>query len=687
MANAIDKLVISLGLDSRELSNGLQRASQAIADFGKQVENDGGALDRFAASASKSTLLLGGVSDEAAERVMAIGTAGQKASLLAGRSMDALGKKIGTIGTVFKTAFAPLIAVFAAGKVLDNLSRMGESLDILSERTGVATDKIDAWAKANRDAGGSEEAFKSALERWTVDQGRSADDFFRMGEAVKGMTSQQAAYFLNAMGLSQDAAAVFTKFKDGAEEAAAAYKGVALTPEQAKTAREMNILWRQFTDQAQALGNVLAVTVLPIVNKVLKTLGDGVAFLRKHSQFVKIALTAVGVALAATYGRNLFKAIGVVKAFFQTVKAGQGVMAALNATMLANPIGLLIAGITTLALLLDDFFTFLDGGQSVFGDFLSFLGFSDEQIDEFRKTLNSFFEAIGNLPDYIAGKLREGWEEVKKIGGWISDLFSGLIPDFSNLETVFTAGIIEPLKMLGKSVVGFFDGIEDFFDGLPMRVAKAVPEAIDALGEIAGKIGEYLEAGIKAAIDWAKEAFQALIDQIGEWIADALNIGDKIKNATSGFAEALKEKAKGALGGLGKFFFGDDEEEGNGPQANPQTASGSNDKTPAPYGMPPYAGAIAAKEDRNILSRLGDAISGFFSFAPQQATGGMFAAAAAASNAAPGVSNDMQITVTNNIQSNGDPEEIGRAIGGALDSSLSRRNRMLVAAQSGVISK
>ena len=687
MANAIDKLVISLGLDSRELSNGLQRASQAIADFGKQVQSNGGAIERFAASASKSTLLLGGVSDEAAARIMEIGSTGQKASLIAGRAMDGLSEKIGNVGTLLKTAVAPLLAAFAGGQILHNLSQMGESLDILSERTGVATDKIDAWAKANRDAGGSEEAFKSALETWTVDQGRSADDFFRMGEAVKGMTSQQAAYFLNAMGLSQDAAAVFTKFKDGAEEAAAAYKGVALTPEQAKTAREMNILWRQFTDQAQALGNVLAVTVLPIVNKVLKTLGDGVAFLRKHSQFVKIALTAVGVALAATYGRNLFKAIGVVKAFFQTVKAGQGVMAALNATMLANPIGLLIAGITTLALLLDDFFTFLDGGQSVFGDFLSFLGFSDEQIDEFRKTLNSFFEAIGNLPDYIAGKLRECWEEVKKIGGWISDLFSGLIPDFSNLETVFTAGIIEPLKTLGKGVVGFFDGIEDFFDGLPMRVAKAVPEAIDALGEIAGKIGEYLEAGIKAAIDWAKEAFQALIDQIGEWIADALNIGDKIKNATSGFADALKEKAKGALGGLGKFFFGDDEEEGNGPQANPQTASGSNDKTPAPYGMPPYAGAIAAKEDRNILSRLGDAISGFFSFAPQQATGGMFAAAAAASNAAPGVSNDMQITVTNNIQSNGDPEEIGRAIGGALESSLSRRNRMLVAAQSGVISK
>lgn len=685
MANAIDKLVISLGLDSRELSNGLQRASQAIADFGKQVENDGGTLDRFAASASKSTLLLGGVSDEAAERVMAIGTSGQKASLIAGRAMDGLADKVGTLGTLFKSAVAPLLAAFAGGQILHNLSQMGESLDILSERTGVATDKIDAWAKANRDAGGSEEAFKSALETWTVDQGRAADDFFRMGEAVKGMTSQQAAYFLNAMGLSQDAAAVFTKFKDGAEEAAAAYKGVAFTPEQAKAAREMNIRWRQFTDQAQALGNVLGVTVLPIVNKVLKAIGDGVAFLREHSQFTKIALTGVGIALAVTYGRNLFKAIGVVKTFFQTLAAGKGVITAINVAMAGNPIGVIIAGVTALALLLDDFLGWLKGEKSAIGDFLSFLGLSEEQIDSWRNLFISIGEAISNVPEKLAATVESIGEELGKIGEWFSNLVPDL--DFSNLEVVFTAGIIEPLKTLGKGLVEFFDGIEGFFDGLPMRVAKAIPEAIDALGEIAGKIGEYLEAGIKAAIDWAKEAFQALIDQIGEWIADALNIGDKIKDATSGFAEALKEKAKGALGGLGKFFFGDDKEEGNVPQANPQTASGSRDQPPAPYGMPPYTGAIAAKEDRNILSRLGDAISGFFSFAPQQATGGMFAAAAAASNAAPGVSNDMQITVTNNIQSNGDPEEIGRAIGGALDSSLSRRNRMLVAAQSGVISK
>lgn len=47
MANAIDKLVISLGFDSVELNEGLRKASGAIADFGKRVELDGRALDRL----------------------------------------------------------------------------------------------------------------------------------------------------------------------------------------------------------------------------------------------------------------------------------------------------------------------------------------------------------------------------------------------------------------------------------------------------------------------------------------------------------------------------------------------------------------------------------------------------------------------------------------------------------------
>lgn len=685
MASVVDRLVIALGLDSEELNKGLENASKAVSDLGKRMEVSGAEIDQMAASASKSTLMLGGVSDEVAERIMAIGTAGQKASLVTGRAMDDLAGRMGKLGTLFKRVVAPFVAVFSGQRLFQNLSQTGESLDILSERTGVATDKIDAWAKANRDAGGSEEAFKSALESWTVDKRRSADEFFRMGEAVKGMTDQQASHFLNAMGLSQDAAAVFTKFKDSATDAAEAYKGVAFTPEQAKAAREMNIRWRQFTDQAQALANVLAVTVLPVVNKVLKVIGDGVAFVREHSRAVKLVLAGVGTVLAVTYGRSIIQAITASSTFFKVLKSGQGIVAALNATMLANPVAVVTAAVVALALAFDDLFAFIRGGNSILGRFLSFIGVSDERIQAIRETCQEWLDALINLPAEAVKALGELWDAIKSIG-----------------------------SSFKEGAADFFGGVGEFFASLPDLVASSIEQTIEAIGALGDAIGDAIERGIQSAIDWAMSAFKALIDQLSAWIADALNIGGKIKDAVSGVVDSAKNAVKDAFGGIADFFTGGDEKESKASDApampvrpvidygalraeNLQRMIGPEASKLIDYQnamfeysrqMAAYSDAQKAKsEEKGILSRLGDAVSGFFRGASEQAAGGMAASAAASSNASGGVSNAMEINVTNNIQTNGNPEAVGQAVGGAMDNALSRRNRMLVAAQSGVISK
>lgn len=685
MASVVDRLVIALGLDSEELNKGLENASKAVSDLGKRMEVSGAEIDQMAASASKSTLMLGGVSDEVAERIMAIGTAGQKASLVTGRAMDDLAGRMGKLGTLFKRVVAPFVAVFSGQQLFQNLSQTGESLDILSERTGVAADKIDAWAKANRDAGGSEEAFKSALESWTVDKRRSADEFFSMGEAVKGMTDQQASHFLNAMGLSQDAAAVFTKFKDSATDAAEAYKGVAFTPEQAKAAREMNIRWRQFTDQAQALANALAVTVLPVVNKVLKVIGDGVAFVREHSRAVKLVLAGVGTVLAVTYGRSIIQAITASSTFFKVLKSGQGIVAALNATMLANPVAVVTAAVVALALAFDDLFAFIRGGNSILGRFLSFIGVSDERIQAIRETCQEWLDALINLPAEAVKALGELWDAIKSIG-----------------------------SSFKEGVANFFGGVGEFFASLPDLVASSIEQTIEAIGALGDAIGDAIERGIQSAIDWAMSAFKALIDQLSAWIADALNIGGKIEDAVSGVVDSAKNAVKDAFGGIADFFTGGDEKESKASDApampvrpvidygalsaeNFQGRIGPEARKLIDYRnamfeysrqMAAYSDAQKAKpEEKGILSRLGDAVSGFFRGASEQAAGGMAASAAASSNASGGVSNAMEINVTNNIQTNGTPEAVGQAVGGAMDNALSRRNRMLVAAQSGVISK
>lgn len=669
MADAIDKLVISLGLNSEELQRGLDKAAKTVSAFGDGLTKGGGAMTEIGEAAKKSGAAVAESANAAAEAARGIGEAGKRSAGVFGDALSGLSGNLGAFGARLSGIIAPFAAAFASGKLFTTFSQMGESLDVLSERTGVATDKIDAWAKANRDAGGSEAAFKGALESWTVEQGRSADDFFRMGEAVKGMTQQQAAHFMRAMGLSQDAAAVFTKFTDKAEEAAHAYQGVAMTPEQTKAARQMNIYWRQFTDQAQALGNVLAVSVLPIVNRVLSAINGGVEFVREHGRALKLVLGGLAAVISVAYVRSLLKASTLAGRFFAAFKAGmpvlqgamtaaraltfagmlsgmkkliptgatlmkvlagvRGAFTAMNAALIANPITAVIGTVVAFALAIDDLCAFIDGGNSLIGMFLKLIGFTDEEVQAAGKSVGNFFSSIAALPERIGGAVSEAWNELKRFGGDVADFFSGLP------ERIWSA-------------------VADFITALPKRLGDAVSGVIDGLAA-----------------------------QVGPAVDRVL--------------EGVGKKIKGAFGGIADFF-------GFGPDGGEASASATQGAVGRAAG-PAYAYAAPAAEDAaerpqegpggmaapiaapqtapGLMSVLGE----FFSGMTRQAAVGTIAASPARNPSGSAVSNQMEFNVTNNIQTNGTPEDVGRAVGGAMDSALSRRNRMLVAAQSGVISK
>lgn len=359
--------------------------------------------------------------------------------------------------------------------------------------------------------------------------------------------------------------------------------------------------------------------------------------------------------MAATYGRSIIQAITASSTFFKVLKSGQGIVAALNATMLANPVAVVTAAVVALALAFDDLFAFIRGGNSILGRFLSFIGVSDERIQAIRETCQEWLDALINLPAEAGKALGELWDTIKSIG-----------------------------SSFKEGVADFFGGVGEFFASLPDRVAGSIEQTIEAVGALGDAIGDAIERGIQSAIDWAMSSFKALVDQLSAWISDALDIGGKIKGAASGVVDSAKGVIKDTFGGIADFFSGDD-----GDEKGTEAPVRANDpkivrvKYDAPVA---YAGMPSQESSSDTLARLGDALSGFFSETPMQATVGSFAAAKSA-NAGPGVTNDMQIQVTNNIQTNGNPEAVGQAVGGAMDNALSRRNRMLVAAQSGVISK
>lgn len=680
--NVIDSLLVKIGLDSEQLKDGLDQAAQGIDNFARGAERSGEAVDRLAAHATKSGLVLGNVSDDVAERILEIGSSGQKAALVAGRAMDTLGKQVGAIGEKIMALGAPLLAAFGGTALFQSFVQDGNALAILSDRLGVSAQKIDAWAKANEDAGGSQEAFKGALENFILTTGRGEKAFFEMGDHIKGLSQRQAEYFLQSQGLSADAAAVFLKYRDNAEEAAKAFEGVAFTDEQVKLAREFNRQWRNFTNQASSLGGVLLTAVMPPLTAVMKAISSGVGYLAEHSRFVKIAAGAIAAIFGGAYLRNIVAAVKASSLFVNVFVKGMPVIKAFNAALLANPLGVLIAAAVAASVVIDDFAGFLEGDISALESFMKWCGLTSEEVDNIRKNILSFGRAVWNIPKNIKLALGEAWGVIKEMGVWFADLFH--LPD-AKAFTDFFAKVGDVAGSIGSTLWGgivegfrFIDYIADALGGLPDAFVKGFDNGISYIYE---KFLAWLVEPLRSLLPESLDGLRPAADKAASAVYDALMFPIRqIKKAFEGLFgsfDAFADKAKGILGKVGSFFgFGDEAKE------------------PAPA---PQKGEVTIKADPTdrqtggFLDGLTDKVGGWMSSllasptpAVAGAPAGIAASNAGASNA---VNTDMKVTVQTTVNASGDGEAIGEAVAGSVQKAMGKARDYIQNSVSGVVQK
>lgn len=680
--NIIDSLLVKIGLDSEQLKDGLDQAAQGIDNFARGAERSGEAVDRLAAHATKSGLLLGNVSDDVAERILEIGSSGQKAALAAGRAMDSLGKQVGAIGEKIMALGAPLLAAFGGTALFQSFVQDGNALAILSDRLGVSAQKIDAWAKANEDAGGSQEAFKGALENFILTTGKGEKAFFEMGDHIKGLSQRQAEYFLQSQGLSADAAAVFLKYRDNAEEAAKAFEGVAFTDEQVKLAREFNRQWRNFTNQASSLGGVLLTAVMPPLTAVIKAISSGVSYLAEHSRFVKIAAGAIAAIFGGAYLRNIVAAVKASGFFVNVFVKGMPVIKAFNAALLANPLGVLIAAAVAASVVIDDFAGFLEGDISALESFMKWCGLTSEEVDNIRQNILSFCRAVWNIPNNIKLALGEAWDVIKEMGAWFADLFH--LPD-AKAFTDFFAKVGDVAGSIGSTLWGgivegfrFIDYIADALGGLPDAFVKGFDNGISYIYE---KFLAWLVEPLRSLLPESLDGLRPAADKAASAVYDALMFPIRqIKKAFEGLFgsfDAFADKAKGILGKVGSFFgFGDEAKE------------------PAPA---PQKGEVTIKADPTdrqtggFLDGLTDKVGGWMSSllasptpAVAGAPAGIAASNAGASNA---VNTDMKVTVQTTVNASGDGEAIGEAVAGSVQKAMGKARDYIQNSVSGVVQK
>lgn len=710
MADGIlENLMIRIGLDVADMQDGLRSVSAAIERVSATAESSSDSIDRIAATASKSSIVVGKVSDDMADRIMEIGTAGQKAALVTSKAMDQIGARASGVVGILKGLAGPLLAAFGGATLFQQFSQGGDALAKLSDRLGVSAQKIDAWAKANEDAGGSQEAFKGALENFILTTGRGEEEFFRMGEHIKGLSQRQAEWFLKTQSLSADSAAVFLKYRDSAKDAAKAFDGVAMTDEQVKIAREFNRQWKWFTNQASSLGGILMTVVMPVMTKILNALSGGVKFLSEHTKGVKLLGGMVAAVFGVSYLKNVLGASKAFAVLMNVVKGGMPVMKGFSAILAANPVGAAVTAVIALGLALDDLFAFLRGGKSLFGDFLSWLGLSDKQIDTFRKNLNSFIDFVLSIPSRFVGAFKDGWQELKAVVSGFANLinFEGLTKAAKEFWEGMKVGasmigsfIAAPFRMLVKAM----DGIEKFFTGLP----SAIGGGFDAFAK------HLYESFLAIFIAPVKDAIASIFD---------IDFG-KVADTAKGMADKAVGKVKSFFG------FGDDDEKKEEPKQqaktkklNPKTDQDDfnaryeaylnqqmDEEERRAFGQPETPQTENAQLSARQLEYLkkaftgrGDTSAADFEYINKMlqanpvippspevvgaTPAGFIAAQNSGSDSSPTVKNNLRVTVETHIQTDADPKAVGEAVSRGVNRAMMRGKDLIANAATGVVQK
>ena len=275
----------------------------------------------------------------------------------------------------------------------------------------------------------------------------------------------------------------------------------------------------------------LSETVMPILTKITEAMTKLIDFVLDNQDAVVGALAAIAAGFVA------FKITGLISSlisgfttFFNVIKAGQGVMAALNVVMNANPIGIII---TAIAALVAAFIYLWNNCE----------GFREFWINLWEK-VKDFFTAC--------------WDA-------IVNFFTKTIPDAWNSVVAFFKGIPEWWSNLWQQVGDFFaqiwNNIVTFVQELPEKIGYAIGQVIGFFAQLPGRIWTFLQQAIAKVAQWGTNVFNTAknwvtktISNIGQWFSELPgNIWNWLTETVSKIAQWGKDmvdKAKTAASDL-----------------------------------------------------------------------------------------------------------------------------------------
>lgn len=392
-------------------------------------------------------------------------------------------------------------AVYRIASTQDELLNLSESTGIavgtlqelayVAEQTGSSADRLHSslanlqnkLAEATLGRGGIETFQRLGIRIKDANgQLRATEDVLAdVGEKLKGMDRGRQEMFLGQLGIDRSLVSMLTEDVGGLREAyRTMYEAAGLDAQ--KSAEDSRTYVKEVKSLTTLL-NMLGRTVAAIfvgemaedVGRFRKTVQENIG---KIIPVIKVLIEFVlrfGKAFGTLTAR-IFGWIGNIVEWFDTLDDGTqriilgvlGFAAAwkfLNLSFLATPIGIILTGLIALVAVIDDFMTYMEGGESLF-DWGPWAGSIMAVVDALRPLM----DGLGQVWDMVKGPLFASFQ-------WWADFILDVL---EKIGSAFASLVLAVVRLFTGDLAGAVQAVMDMLTSL----SDIISSALDAVGSI-----------------------------------------------------------------------------------------------------------------------------------------------------------------------------------------------------------
>ena len=481
-AEELKQGLTALGLSSENVEKVIAKLKEAIEKKQKAVDEDTQSTEQNTVAQDDNAES----ADNLADKMIALWATKYGADGLIDK-FELLGIKISK--TTLK--FAAFGAAFYAATIgvknfVDNNLNALDEIKQLSAVTGEAADEIYKLGKVAEVNGSSSQAAQASIEGLSrvigeaaAGIGRGAKSFEQYGlsakkangdiktssemlgeisDKMKKMGEQEQIAMLAKLGIDGSMIQVLRLGNDELREQIELADKLTLgvgNAENAETAAAFKDNMTQLTQVFTAMGEYLSLRIAPAISRIIERFTKWFA---ENNDLIKAILNGFGRVFSF-----LFELAGAIDNVVSNTIGWRAVIYTLGAALLwlsrrmilafaTNPIGLAIMAIAGLILIIDDFITWLQGGESAFGDFY--------------QSCADGLQWMEDKWDELVAWIKEKWDDAIS---WVKEKWNGLIDSFS-------------LEKIKKT-------FEDIKQTIINKFKEAFGWAIDLWNSIVAKIG------------------------------------------------------------------------------------------------------------------------------------------------------------------------------------------------------